>query len=101
MSRIKTLNCNHAYLRAAERCGWDEIKARKMMKLAQKEGKLYYDIEDEKLKKFLKARQINTVRRIKYYEGYVFVFASTSTRCYTVYPYEEKKEINKNDTKEI
>ena len=92
MSRIKTLNCDHAYFRAAERCGWNEGKARKMMKLAQRYGKLYTDksLEDKDLIKFLKNRQINTYRRIKYYDGYIFVFASTSTRCYTVYPYEKK-----------
>ena len=36
MGRVKTQNTDHSYLRAAERCGWDENKARKMMKLAQK-----------------------------------------------------------------
>lgn len=88
MSRTKAPNTDHAYLRAAERCGWNKDKAKKMMKQAQLYGKTYDHIEDEKIASFVKARQVGTKRRIKYFSGYIFVFASGSTRCYTVYKYE-------------
>lgn len=96
MSRIKALNCSHAYLRAAERCGWRGKQATYIMKSAQKHGLNYEQIKDnERLRKFLKNRQKHTFRRIKYYKGYIFVFASTSTKCYTVYPYPYENEVNK------
>ena len=33
-----------------------------------------------------KKQQGNPHKRIKLYQGYVFVFCSTSTKCITVYP---------------
>lgn len=101
MSRVKSLNLPHAYLRAAERCGWKPKQAEYIMKSAQKHGLTSNDpIEDEKLKKFLTNRQKHTFRRIKYYKGYIFVFASTSTKCYTVYPYPYEKEKEEGQTDE-
>ena len=38
MSRVKTTNTDHSYLRAAERCGWGKKKARDMMKAASRYG---------------------------------------------------------------
>ena len=36
----------------------------------------------------------NPYKRIKLYQGYIFVFCSTSTKCITVYPVpEELKKI--------
>lgn len=72
------------------------------MKSAQKHGLTYENVVDnERLRTFLKNRQKHTFRRIKYYKGYIFVFASASTKCYTVYPYpyenEPKKEDSNND----
>lgn len=88
MSRTRAKNCNHAYYRASERCGWDKKTADRMMKLAR-----MYGIAPENLKggegaDLLRFRQYKTNRRIKYFQGYVFIFASTSTRCYTVYPFD-------------
>ncbi len=88
MSRKRQPNTDHAYFRAAERCGWTKYMAKRMMKDAQRYGKTYGQISDEKLANFMKARQVGTNRRIKYFQGYIFVFANTSTRCYTVYKYE-------------
>jgi hypothetical protein len=62
------------------------------MKEAQRHGKTYANLPEGELKNFLEARQKNQHRRIKYYNGYIFVFASTSTRCITVYPYEPEKK---------
>ena len=96
MSRVKAPNTDHSYYRAAERCGWSKRKAREMMKEAQRHGKTYGNLPDGELRNFLEARQIGQHRRIKFYAGYIFVFASTSTRCITVYPYEEKPKDNLN-----
>lgn len=92
MSRIRTQNTDHSYYRAAERCGWGKRKARDMMKAAQRYGKMCGNLPDGELKHFLEIRQVGQHRRIKYYAGYIFVFASTSTRCITVYPYPNEPE---------
>ena len=98
MSRTKSENTDHAYLRCAERCGWTKKKAREMIKLANRHGKTYDHIENKEISDFIKARQVGTCRRIKYYAGFIFVFASTSTRCYTVYPCPiENKEQGENN----
>lgn len=88
MARSKVKNTNHAYYRAAERCGWNRKKAREMMTKAQRFGLAFNNMKDGPEKEFVKSRQLQTNRRIKYYNGYLFVFCSTSTRCLTVYPVE-------------
>lgn len=90
MARNKTKNCNHAYYRASERCGWDRKTADLMMKLASKKGLSPENLGEGEQADLLRFRQLKTCRRIKYYKGYVFIFASTSTRCYTVYPFDLK-----------
>lgn len=85
MSRTKAKNTYHSYFRAAERFGWSKDQARKFMKQASRYGKSWENIEPGPLKEFMKKKQQCTPRRIKYYVGYIFVFASTSTRCFTVY----------------
>ena len=92
MSRVKATNTDHSYYRAAERCGWGKKKARDMMKEAQRHGKMYGNLPDGELRSFLETRQVGQSRRIKYYAGYIFVFASTSTCCITVYPYPKEQE---------
>ena len=92
MSRVKATNTDHSYYRAAERCGWGKKKARDMMKAAQRYGKMYGNLPEGELRNFLKSRQVGQYRRIKYYAGYIFVFASTSTCCITVYPYPKEQE---------
>ena len=87
MSRVKTQNTDHSYLRAAERCGWGKKKAREMMKMASRYGKSYGHFADGPVKEFLEKKQFgNPSKRIKLYQNYVFVFCSTSTKCITVYP---------------
>jgi len=92
MSRIRTQNTDHSYYRAAERCGWGKKKARDMMKLAQRYGKMCGNLPEGELRTFLEQKQFGQNKRVKYYAGYIFVFCSTSTRCITVYPYEGKVE---------
>ena len=96
MGRNKVANCDHAYYRASERCGWSKKEAQEMMRLASKKGLAPSQIKDNKeLKKLLMFRQLKTNRRIKYYKGYIFIFASTSTRCYTVYKNPLESEATK------
>lgn len=92
VSRVKATNTGHSYYRAAERCDWGKKKARDMLKAAQRYGKMHGNLPDGELWRFLKSRQVGQHRRIKYYAGYIFVFASTSTRCITVYPYPKEQE---------
>lgn len=92
MSRVKATNTDHSYYMAAERCGRGKKKARDMMKEAQRHGKMYGNLPDGELRSFLESRQVGQSRRIKYYAGYIFVFASTSTCCITVYPYPKEQE---------
>ena len=96
MGRTKTRNCLHAYFRASERCGWSVEKAKEMMRLASRKGLSPYQLENGELKDLLIYRQLKTNRRIKFYQGYIFIFASTSTRCYTVYKNPLEKGDNKN-----
>jgi hypothetical protein len=97
MSRIKAPNTDHAYFRAAERCGWGKKKAKEMMKLAQRYGKCWQNLPPGPGRDWLQGKQEVNRRRIKYYNGYVFVFASTSTRCITVYPHDLEAESENED----
>ena len=72
MSRNKVKNCNHAYYRASERCGWDRKTAYKMMKLASKNGLSPDNLGKGEKADLLRFRQLKTDRRIKYYQGYVY-----------------------------
>ena len=92
MSRVKTRNTNHSYKRAYERCGWDKETAKVMMKNASKYGITPFQLPQSDRQLDLILKQFKTNRRIKIYKGYVFIFASTSTRCYTIYPLESEKE---------
>ena len=85
MSRVKSKNTDHSYLRAAERFGWSKKKAKEMMQLASRHGVSVGNMRKGPLQEWLLEHQIYTHRRIKLYKGYVFVFASTSTKCITVY----------------
>lgn len=103
MGKTKTNNTNHSYYRAAERLGLNKEKARKMMREASRygiNGLGYTDdsdkfINNKRLMRYLQKKQyFNPHKRIKFYQGYVFVFCRTSTRCLTVYPapyYSNKK----------
>jgi len=101
MSRVKTQNTDHSYIRAAERCGWSKKKAREMMRLASRYGTAAGNLQPGPVKDFITARQECTHRRIKLYQGYVFVFASTSTKCITVYPLEIGKELQETEEKQL
>ena len=93
MGRTKTNNCNHAYYRASERFGWDKKKAEEMMRIASKKGISPFSMQEGALKDLYVFRQLKTKRRIRIYQGFVFIFASTSTRCYTVYKLQEESEV--------
>jgi len=87
MSRMRTNNTDHSYIRAAERCGWSRKKAREMMKLASRYGVAVGNMEAGPIRNYLAQKQWgNPHKRIKLYQNYIFVFCSTSTKCITVYP---------------
>ena len=87
MSRVRTTNTDHSYIRAAERCGWGKKKAREMMKLASRFGVSAGNLTPSPLQEYVAKKQYgNPYKRIKLYQGYIFVFCSTSTKCITVYP---------------
>ena len=90
MSRAKTDNTTHSYMRAATRFGWSKKKARAMMTAASRHGVSAGNMRLGELRDWFEARQSCTSRRIKLYEGYVFVFASTSTKCITVFKLPEE-----------
>ena len=93
MSRVRTQNTDHSYLRAAERCGWGKRKARDMMKAASRYGVSVGNMQPGPERDYLERKQWgNPHKRIKFYQGYVFIFCSTSTRCITVYPLDFNKE---------
>ena len=99
MSRVKTQNTDHSYLRAAERCGWGKKKAREIMKLASRYGKAPGNLAPGPIKNYLMSKQYFTNKRIKLYQNHIFVFCSTSTRCITVYPLPDEL-LQKNETVE-
>lgn len=86
MSRVKSRNTDHAYIRAAERCGLSKRRAEELMKQAQRHGIAPGNLPPSDLRDYLYDKQLSTNRRIKLYENYIFVFASTSTKCITMYP---------------
>lgn len=89
MSRNKTVNTLHSYLRASERCGWGKRQARDMMKKASRYGVAAGSMKEGPIKDYIAKKQYgNPYKRIKLYQGYVFVFCKNSTRCITVYPLE-------------
>ena len=87
MSRVRSTNTDHSYIRAAERCGWGKKKAREMMKLASRFCTSAGNMTPSPLQEYVAQKQYGSPsKRIKLYQGYIFVFCSTSTRCITVYP---------------
>lgn len=94
MARNKVRNTDHSYLRAAQRCGWGKRKARGMMQQASRFGISAGNMAPGPERDFLEKKQWGSpTKRIKFYQGYIFVFCSTSTRCITVYPYEEENKL--------
>ena len=53
MSRKRQPNTDHAYFRAAERCGWTKSKAKRMMKDASRYGKSCDNLEPGHLQDFI------------------------------------------------
>ena len=90
MSRTKADNTAHSYMRAATRFGWSKKKAKAMMAEASRHGVSVGNMAAGEMRDWFEARQLCTNRRIKLYDGYVFVFASTSTKCITVYKLPEE-----------
>ena len=87
MSRVRTQNTNHSYMRAAERCGWCRREAREITKKASRYGISWGTMKPSPLRDYIADKQLGSPhKRIKFYNNYIFVFASTSDKCITVYP---------------
>lgn len=88
MSRIKRKNPIHVFKRAAERTDFSKREAQRLIKEAQTAGKAYGNIPPGPLADYIKSK--GNTKRVKVYQGYVFIFARTSTACITMYPIPEE-----------
>ena len=85
MGKVKSRNTAHSYLRAAERAGLSKTEAERLMKMASRNRRSIDMLPDGPIKEYLRKKR-RAGKRIKYLEGYVFVFCKTSTKCLTMYP---------------
>lgn len=88
MSKSRVRNTDHVYKRVSERTNLSKSEAKRLIKQAQKYGKTYKKLPPGPLADYLKSK--GKYKRVKIYEGYVFVFAKTSTSCITMYPIDEE-----------
>ena len=88
MSRTKVKNSNHSYARVRERTSLSKRETVKLMKEASRYGLSAGNIPDGPLRKYVASK--GDAKRVKYYKGYIFIFAKTSTSCITMYPADEE-----------
>lgn len=88
MSRSKVKNSEHSYQRSKERTPLYKRQAKKLMKEASRCGKAAGNLPEGPLKKYVESK--GKQKRVKCYQGYIFVFAKTSTSCITFYPVKEE-----------
>lgn len=88
MSRIKAKDSVHVFERVAERTTLSKRDAKRLIKEAQTAGKAYSNIPPGPLADYIKSK--GTTKRVKVYQGYVFIFARTTTACITMYPIDEE-----------
>ena len=96
MSRTKVKNSNHSYERVKERTNLSKRETKQLMKEASRYGLSAGNIPEGPLRTYVASKGDN--KRVKYYKGYIFIFAKTSTSCITMYPVDEdvlKAETNK------
>lgn len=58
------------------------------MKEASRYGISAGNIPDGPLRRYIASK--GDAKRVKYFKGYVFIFAKTSTSCITMYPVDEE-----------
>ena len=87
MSRTKVKNSNHSYERVKERTNLSKRETKQLMKEASRYGLSAGNIPEGPLRTYVASKGDN--KRVKYYKGYIFIFAKTSTSCITMYPVDE------------
>ena len=88
MSRTKVKNSKHSYDRVKERTNLSKRETEKLMKEASRYGISAGNIPDGPLRRYIASK--GDAKRVKYFKGYVFIFAKTSTSCITMYPVDEE-----------
>ena len=88
MSRTVVKNSNHSYERVKERTNLSKRETIKLMKEASRYGLSANNIPEGPLRNYVASKGNN--KRVKYYKGYIFIFAKTSTSCITMYPVDEE-----------
>ena len=87
MARAKVKNSNHSYDRVKERTNLSKRETIKLMKEASRSGVSAGCMKPGPLREYLEKK--GDAKRVKYYKGYIFIFAKTSTSCITMYPVDE------------
>ena len=99
MSRTRVNNSRHSYDRARDRTNLSKRAVEKLIKEASSYGVSAGSMPNGPLRRYIASK--GDKKRVKYFKGYVFVFAKTSTSCITMYPADEEvieaeKEARKN-----
>lgn len=95
MSRKKLPPTSHFLIRAKQRLGWDPEYAAEQARLASRKGLSWSQVDDLDISYFLLRKETSKGKRARLYNGAVFVFSKTSSRCYTVYPLPSKEELER------
>ena len=88
MSRARVKNSAHSYDRVKERTNLSRRETIKLMKEASRYGVSAGCMKPGPLKEYLASK--GDAKRVKYYKGYIFIFAKNSTSCITMYPVDEE-----------
>lgn len=86
MGLSKVANTKHSKVRALERTNLDHKGRTKLIKNACRHGKTWEMLKQGSLRNYVFDKQSRSRKKIKYYNGYLFVFQKTSTACITLYP---------------
>lgn len=95
MSRKKLPPTKHFFVRAKQRLGWEPEYAAEQARLASRKGLSWGQVDDLDVSYFLSRKESSKDKRAKLYNGAVFVFSKTSSRCYTVYQLPSKEELER------
>ena len=78
----------HSKVRMKERTNLNHRERRQLFKNALEHGKSPYNIKNEKIKKYMLARQNNC--KIKLYKDYLFIYSKNTKILYTMYKLPEE-----------
>ena len=101
MSKKKLPPTSHFLIRAKQRLGWEPEYAAEQARLASRKGLSWSQVDDLDIAYFLAKKESGKGKRAKLYNGAVFVFSKTSSRCYTVYQLPSKEELERYGLREL